>query len=298
MLNIFKRNKILSQRIMGINQRNVELVYPFNKRKDYKLADDKVLTKNILHQNNIACADTYAVIEKIGEIYPKWESIQHYNQIAIKPANGSGGGGIKILKKNTEGKWMSSGKVIHQEMIFQHMASIIMGIYSLGGKDRVLIERCIDPHPFFHEIYPAGVPDFRVILLNNIPLLSMLRVPTDKSDGKANLHQGGLGIGINMETGKLNQGYDGRNYYDFHPDSKSSIKDKDIPYWNELLTLSINTSKAFPLNYLGVDIVLDKKEGPLIMEVNVRPGLGIQLVNKTGLKEIIQANSDFQNILQ
>lgn len=298
MLNIFKKNKTLSQRIIGINQRNVELVYQFNNRKDYKLADDKVLTKNILHKNNIACAETYAVIERIGDIYSKWMSVQQYHQIAIKPANGSGGGGIKILKKNKDGKWISSGKEINEEMIFQHMASIIMGIYSLGGKDRVLIERCIDPHPFFHEIYPAGVPDFRVILLHDIPLLSMLRVPTDKSDGKANLHQGGLGIGIDMNTGKLSEGYDGSGYYDFHPDSKSIIKGKDIPYWEELLELSINTSKAFPLNYLGVDIVLDKNVGPLIMEVNVRPGLGIQSVNKTGLKEIIQGNPVFKNVLQ
>jgi alpha-L-glutamate ligase-like protein len=298
MFNFLRKKKILNQRIIGINQRNVELIYHFNNRKDYKLADDKVLTKTILHDNQIDCAETYAVIERIGDIYSAWASVQHHETLAIKPANGSGGGGIKILKKNQDGQWMSSGKAIRDEEVFQHLATIIMGIYSLGGKDRVLIERCIEPHPFFHEIYPAGVPDFRVILLNNIPLLSMLRVPTDRSDGKANLHQGGLGIGIDMATGKLTQGYDGSHYHDIHPDSKSIIKGKDIPYWDELLQLSIETSKAFPLNYLGVDIVLDKDAGPMIMEVNVRPGLGIQLVNKTGLKEVIQGNTAFQGVLQ
>jgi alpha-L-glutamate ligase-like protein len=298
MFNFLRKKKALSQQIIGINQRNVELIYHFNNRKDYKLADDKVLTKTILHDNQIDCAETYAVIERIGDIYSAWASVQQHEKLAIKPANGSGGGGIKILQKNQDGQWISSGKAIRDEEVFQHLATIIMGIYSLGGKDRVLIERCIEPHPFFHKIYPAGVPDFRVILLNNIPLLSMLRIPTDRSDGKANLHQGGLGIGIDMTTGKLTQGYNGSNYHDIHPDSKSIIKGKDIPYWNELLQLAIDTSKAFPLNYLGVDIVLDKDAGPMIMEVNVRPGLGIQLVNKIGLKEVIQGNVAFQGVLQ
>ncbi len=292
-----KKNRKLEQKICGINQRNVELVYVFNQRKDYKWADDKVNAKTILHQNNIACAETYGVIERIGDIYSVWKEVQKYDCLAIKPANGSGGGGIKIIRKNNDGKWMQGGKIIYEENIFQHFATIIMGIYSLGGRDRVLIERCIDPHPFFQEIYPIGVPDFRVILLKDIPIMSMLRVPTDRSDGKANLHQGGLGIGIDMSTGLLTTGFDGNNYYDFHPDSHLLIKGKEIPFWDELLELSIHTSRAFPLQYLGVDIVLDKHIGPMIMEVNVRPGLGIQIVNQQGLKETIQSHPLLQGIL-
>ncbi len=298
MLRFFKNRKAPQSRILGINQRNAELVYKFNQRKDYKLADDKVLTKTILHKNDIACAETYGVIEKIGGIAAGWEAVKHHSVMAIKPANGSGGGGIKILRKNEFGQWMSSGRVISIEEIYKHFADIIMGIYSLGGKDRVLIERCIEPHPFFHEIYPAGVPDFRVILLNDIPILSMLRVPTDQSDGKANLHQGGMGIGIDMDNGCLAQGCIGSDFYDLHPDTGSQITGKKIPYWEELLQLSIDTSKAFPLNYLGIDIVLDKHEGPMIMEINVRPGLGIQSVNKTGIKEVIQSMPEFQHVLQ
>ena len=112
----------------------------------------------------------------------------------------------------------------------------------------------------------------------------MLRVPTDRSDGKANLHQGGLGIGIDMNTGHLTHAYDGEKYHETHPDNHHQILGKQIPYWEELVALSVQTSKAFPLNYLGIDIVLDKTFGPMIMEINVRPGLGIQLANRKGLK--------------
>ena len=116
----------------------------------------------------------------------------------------------------------------------------------------------------------------------------MLRVPTDKSDGKANLHQGGLGIGINMEDGTLTYAYDGKNYFEVHPDNGNQIFGKKIPYWNEILEISVQTAASFPLNYLGVDIVIDQQLGPLIMEVNVRPGLGIQLANKTGMKKVLK----------
>ena len=234
------------------------------------------------------CAETYAVIEKIGGIQKGWSTVQQYQKIAIKPANGSGGGGIKILKKDSAGNWISSSKIVSDEEIYLHMANIIMGRYSLGSYDRVLIEECIEPHSFFQEIYPIGVPDFRVILLHEKPLMAMLRVPTNKSDGKANLHQGGLGIGIDMNTGKLLEAYDGEAYFQNHPDNNNLILEKRIPYWNQILEISKQTAKYFPLNYLGVDIVIDQKLGPLIMEVNVRPGLGIQLANKEGMKKVLQ----------
>jgi len=115
----------------------------------------------------------------------------------------------------------------------------------------------------------------------------MLRVPTKKSNGKANLHQGGLGIGIDMTNGTLKKAYDGKTYHTHHPDNQQVIQGKKIPMWDTLLDLSIQTSKAFPLEYLGIDIVLDQIYGPMIMEINVRPGLGIQLANQQGLKSIL-----------
>ncbi len=288
-LNMKPRKK---SKVIGLNERNIKLIYPNNAKKHYPLADDKVLTKEILHQYNIPCAETYAVIEYNSDIKKAWQTCKKYNTMAIKPANGCGGGGIKIIKKNLNGDWTSSGKVITERQIFQHMAATIMGFFSLGSHDRVLIEQCIEPHPFFHEIYPQGVPDFRIITLDHKPLMGMLRMPTDRSDGKANLHQNGVGIGVDMGKGTLTQVFDGKNYFDYHPDSKFLVKDIPIPHWEEILEISVATAKAFPLNYLGIDIVIDKYKGPQIMEINVRPGLGIQLVNKQGLKEIINTSED------
>ncbi len=128
MFSLIRNRKLFSKSaVVGLNERNVNLIYPNNNKKHYKLADDKVLSKELLHQHQIPCAKTYAVIEYVSEIKSIWKTCAQYNSLAIKPANGCGGGGIKILRKNAEGQWTSSGKVISDRQIFQHMASTIMG---------------------------------------------------------------------------------------------------------------------------------------------------------------------------
>lgn len=269
--------------VIGLNRRNIEFIYPHNQRKDYILADDKVKTKMILHENKIACARTYAVIERISDIKSRWAELQHHSALVIKPARGCGGGGIKILRKGTHGRWESSGKIVSDTQVFQHLTGVISGLYSMASQDVCLIEECIVPHPFFAEIYDEGVPDFRIITLKGEPLMAMLRMPTSTSDGKANLHQNGVGIGVDMKEGVLTQVYDGTSYKNHHPDNTTQVVGKKIPYWFTMLQLAKKTAKVFPLDYLGIDLVIDKVKGPQIMEINVRPGLGIQLVNKSGL---------------
>ena len=280
----FKR---IDKEVMGINERNIGLIYPFNERKDYKLADDKLLAKEIFEANDIQCPQTYGVIRSLTDIEPVWERVKHRKQLVIKPAKGAGGKGIMILKRKDK-VWFSGSREITEEKVFHHIANVLFGIYSFGDSDKVLVEEFITPHDFFHKIYEAGVPDFRIILLQHRPLMAMLRMPTARSGGKANLHQGGLGIGVDLEKGILKTAYDGKQHLTHHPDSDCRIEGLEIPYWNTLLNMSIKVSKAFPLQYLGVDLVIDQEKGPMLMEVNVRPGLGIQLANREGLKRILE----------
>ena len=278
----------IEEEFLGLNHRNVGYIFPSNERKHYKLADDKVESKRILELNDIQCARTYAVISKIGNIPGVLEKMKAYKSLAIKPANGSGGEGIKILRKNQDDEWTEGDKVVDEDALHLYLANIIMGVYSLTSTDKILIEECINPHNCFHDIFPKGVADFRVILYKEEIALAMLRMPAKKSDGKANLHQGGIGIGVDINTGKMTMAYDGEKYTDHHPDTGAKINGVQLPFWEEILALSLKTAKHFPLKYLGVDIVIDKLQGPLVMEVNVRPGLGIQMVNKQGLRPILE----------
>jgi len=286
---INKINQIRAN-VLGMNERNLGFIYPNNARKNYKYADDKYLAKNILHQNNISCPITYAVVDSIGKIEQSWKSASEWNELVIKPAKGSGGKGIMILKKK-EGQWLIQGKPISDHDIYTHIANVIFGIYSFGDSDVALIEEYVRPHRVFQSIFPEGVPDIRVILLKGVPLMGMLRMPTKESDGKANLHQGGLGIGIDISTGKLKEAYDGQKHLAYHPDTKFQITGVKLPHWEQILSMSVEAALKFPLDYLGVDLVIDDRKGPMIMELNVRPGLGIQLANREGLKEAIKRSN-------
>lgn len=288
MRRILKKILYADDYLVGINQRNLGLVKPHNPRKFFPLAGDKVLAKEILEANHIPVPQTYTVISELWEIESKITEIGNQKSVVIKPANGSGGGGILILFQKEKGIWSThSGEVYSKSKLKHHIASILFGVYSIGDKDRAIVEYCLSPHRFLTNIYDKGIPDLRIILLNNRPLMAMLRVPTDKSDGKANLHQGAMGIGIDMETGTLTHGFYKGKYVDAHPDSGHYFNGTVIPYWSKTLRMSKDVAKLFPLKYLGVDIIYDQSMGPIVIEVNSRPGLQIQNINKRGLTEVI-----------
>lgn len=280
--------ELVQEKVVGMNRRNSQLIYPNNPRKFFPLADDKILCKELLEKNGIPTPNTYIIIEKMGELDMKWDTLPNVNAICIKPAMGSGGGGILILKKQNENKWQKpSGQIIEESEIRMHLANILFGTFSFASTDRAIVEYCLNPHPFFSDIYAHGVPDFRVIIYNQKPIMAMLRMPNDRSEGKANLHMGAIGIGIDLSNGKLKMGYDGKKHINKHPDSKIRFEGKRIPQWHKTLEIAQMTAKLFPLNYLGVDIVFDRDFGPLVIEVNARPGIEIQNVNKKGLGGII-----------
>ncbi|MEM9052119.1 MAG: sugar-transfer associated ATP-grasp domain-containing protein [Bacteroidota bacterium] len=293
-MNIVSKLKAIHQSVIGLNERNLGLIYPNNARKNYKYADDKYLAKQLLHAHDIPCPETYATIDSIGLIEATWAEMKTKSALAIKPAKGAGGNGILILKRRG-GKWYSQNTEVTDEEVMIHLANIIFGIYSFGDGDVALIEECIFPHQLFHEIYPSGVPDIRVILLKGIPLMAMLRMPTAESGGKANLHQGGLGIGVDVVSGQLKMAYDGKQHLDIHPDSKVKLTGIQLPFWAEMISMSRKAADVFPLDYLGVDLVIDQEKGPMIMELNVRPGLGIQIANQEGLKDVIAKYSSQLN---
>lgn len=276
----------LQETIVGINERNLRLVYPLNPRKHFELADDKVLTKRILQEADVPVAEQLLVIERMGDVDAKWAQMPRV-PCAVKPARGSGGGGILVLDPGPEGTWLKGGQPVAPEAIRRHLGNIIFGVYGFGSEDAVLVETKIVPHPFFTEIYPKGVADVRIIVKEGKLVMGMLRIPTDASDGRANLHQGAIGVGLDLETGQLRQGYDGQKHLTHHPDSGVELAGRQLPNWVQTLDICRKVDAAFPLGYLGIDIAYDATVGPLVLEINVRPGLQIQNVNQTGLKQVL-----------
>ena len=68
-----------------------------------------------------------------------------------------------------------------------------------------------------------------------------------------------------------------------HPDTGLPVVGRRLPYWKDVLEMSRRVAQAVGLGYVGVDIVIDAREGPMLLEANARPGLAIQIANARGL---------------
>lgn len=273
--------------VLGINSRNLRYIMKYNRRRYYPLADSKITSKTLAEKAGIPVPEQYGIIDSVGESRRVVAGLKSKSSFVIKPEHGSGGDGVLVISTNHGDSFeTSSGRVLSFSDLRMHVANILYGLFSLGGQmDRALIEAKVNFADIFADITYRGVPDIRVIVFQGVPVMAMLRLPTKQSQGRANLHQGAIGVGIELGSGRTRGGVLGSQLMTTHPDTEKSIVDFPIPYWDEILRISCQSYELFHLGYLGVDIVLDQERGPLVLEVNVRPGLAIQLANRRGLSK-------------
>ncbi|MGI9307638.1 MAG: alpha-L-glutamate ligase-like protein [Gammaproteobacteria bacterium] len=276
--------------IVGMNQRNGRYIFSYNPRRLYPLVDDKILTKKLAQDADIAVPEMYGVIDIEHDIKRLPDIVQRYEDFVIKPAQGSRGNGILVIQGKSRGGYLlANGAMMSDADVEHHISNIINGLYSLGGvTDRALIEARVRFDPVFHDVSYRGVPDVRTIVFRGLPVAAMLRLPTRAAGGKANLHQGAVGTGIDLSTGLTTRSVWNGQYVDEHPDTHTGIAGRRIPHWEDVLVLAARCGELADLGFLGVDIVLDSVHGPMMLELNARPGLAIQLANGFGLRQRLQ----------
>jgi alpha-L-glutamate ligase-like protein len=271
--------------IMGINRRNAEYTLAHNPRRYYPLVDDKLRTKELAATAGIPVPELYGVVRSEYQVrhLPVW--LKEREDFVIKPAHGSGGEGILVIAGRSRANYRTvSGLLLTPEEIDHHVFNILGGLYSLGGQtDAALIEYRVRFDPVFEHICYQGVPDVRIIIFLGVPVMAMLRLPTRVSGGKANLHQGAIGVGIDLASGITLTGVSRLEMVGEHPDTGHSIQGLVIPHWETLLDTAARCQELTGMGYLGVDLVLDQHLGPLLLELNARPGLAIQIANAAGL---------------
>ena len=285
--------KLREAGVLGLNERNSDLIMALNPRRLYPRVDDKALTKELAIAAGMPVPELYGVIRNQGQVRDFPEMVADYESFVIKPAQGSGGEGIVVITGRSKRKRdmfrLANGVLISAGEIDHHLSNIVGGQYSLGGHpDKALIEYCVHFDPVFAEVSYQGVPDVRVIVYRGYPAMAMVRLPTRASDGKANLHQGAVGAGVDMSLGETLTGVLDDEIVDEHPDTGALIAGVRIPEWDFILESAARGYEVTGLGYLGVDIVIDADLGPLILEMNARPGLNIQIANRTGLCERIE----------
>lgn len=280
-----RARRLRANGVMGLNWRNAEYQLVFNERRNYPLVDDKLLSKRLAEKAGIAVPELYGVIEYPHQVREFETLVAGREDFVVKPAEGSGGDGILVVLGHEGGRYgLAHGTAMTAADIHFHLSNILAGTFSLGGQpDKALIEYRIRFDPVFKEIAFRGVPDIRIIVFLGVPVMAMTRLPTMESGGRANLHQGAIGVGIDMTTGLTLNGVWHDRIITHHPDTGVPVGGIRIPHWETLLHHAARSFELTDLGYQGIDMVLDETRGPVMLELNARPGLSIQIANGEGL---------------
>ena len=278
-------DKLRHKGTMGMNQRNHSYIGRYNDRSKYPLVDDKLKTKIIAQQHGATTPKLIGVISSQVEVKTIHKMVKEWPGFVIKPAQGSGGKGILVITSHKDGTYTKpSGATINQADVERHISNALAGLFSLGGKNDVaVVENLIKFDSCFDGFSYEGVPDVRIIVFKGYPVMAMMRCSTAASDGKANLHQGAVGVGIDIATGRAVRAVQFDQPITHHPDTGKELATLQVPHWKRLLTLASSAWEMTGLGYMGTDMVLDKEEGPMVLELNARPGLAIQIANGAGL---------------
>lgn len=288
---IFSRPRKLREcGVLGMNARNYDIISRYNKRSLYPLVDDKVQTKKLANSVSINTPKMIGVIEHQYEVKDLNKVVAGHTEFVIKPAHGSEGKGVLVIARYENGVFTTtSGRTLTFHEVYQHVSNILSGLYSLGGQyDVALIEELVHFSNVFESFSYQGIPDVRIIVYRGYPALAMTRLATRESAGRANLHQGAVGVGLDIKTGKTLNAVCHNLPVAVHPDTGVDLMKLQVPLWREHLLIGAQAYEMTGLGYLGADIVLDRDRGPMMLELNARPGLAVQIANGRGLKTVLQ----------
>lgn len=272
--------------IMGMNHRNGLYIGPLNPRRAYPTVDNKRLTKRLAERHGIPTPTLYEVLASHRQLRELPRRAAAWPEFVVKPSRGAAGNGILlVVGHDAAGVLKPSGERLAWDDLTHHVACILSGIHSLEGlEDEALIEAYVQVDATFEAVTYRGVPDIRVIVYRGVPAMAMVRLPTKASDGRANLHQGAIGAGIGVGSGLTRSAVRGRRVVAEHPDTGRPVAGIAVPGWDRILEIAARGLEMTGLGYLGADLVLDRARGPLLLELNARPGLAIQLANQDGLR--------------
>lgn len=280
---------ILSGRgILGLNARNLLYIKPFNPKKAIALADDKLKTKAYLSARGVPVAKLYAHISSREQL-KAFDFSALPSECALKPNYGFGGEGILILKGRKNGQFLEQGKhPLSDEELVLHIEDILDGKFSVNGhRDTAFFEKILVADESFWPFRPAGLPDVRIVVFNLVPVMAMLRIPTAESEGKANVHLGGIGIGIDIAKGVTTYATQYNRIVRTLPHGGSPAGFV-IPLWEHLLLIASRIQYLTNVGYLAVDLTIDAEQGPVLLEINARAGLMVQVANLAPLRSRLE----------
>jgi alpha-L-glutamate ligase-like protein len=288
---LFGARRLRELGVLGMNGRNAACILDHNPRALFPVVDDKLRMRELCGRIGVPTPDVYAVLRSFAQLRTLSQLLGGRADFVVKPARGSAGRGVLVLVGgDPAGFRRHNGAVVRPEQLRQHLSDILSGLYSLGGRpDAAIVQQRVRLHPAFEPVTHQGIPDVRVVLYRCEPAMAMLRLPTRESGGRANLHQGGIGTGIDLDTGRTHHAVQRNRFVAKHPDTGADLVGLAVPFWGDVLEMSRKVARAVGLGYVGVDVVIDAAQGPMLLEANARPGLAIQIANNAGLVPRLRA---------
>jgi len=106
--------------ILGMNERNFSLIKAENPRRLFPLVDDKAQTKELAAKAGIAFPELYGLIKSDAEIRNFPKMIEGKQKFVIKPAHGSGGNGIVVIRSVRNGRYFRANGTFLDEQGIEH----------------------------------------------------------------------------------------------------------------------------------------------------------------------------------
>lgn len=276
--------------VLGINRRNA-LIARLNTRAAMRRANDKLASKAALDAAGLPVSETLLALENLADVTSVRFAEALPDTWVLKPNRGQQGDGIVIAREREGDRWrIGENRWIGPDNLRKLTTAIVLGNHAGtgAGDDIAFFEPLIEPHPDLAQVSAHGLPDIRVIVIEGEPVMAMLRMPTRESGGRANLHQGALGLALDLHDGHVfrivsEDGEIGRD-----DPRAEGLHDYTLPCWDRILDISRRCCAAMELGYLGADLVIDAERGVLVLEVNAHPGIEIQNVNGEGLRKRVR----------
>ncbi|MFW9887874.1 MAG: sugar-transfer associated ATP-grasp domain-containing protein [Candidatus Thorarchaeota archaeon] len=277
---------------LSIQIRNRNYIARYNSKVLFPIIN-KFNIKEQFDKWRVPTPELLAVIEnesQLPELMKRMSSEEQFKHgFVIKPSQSFGGKGILVVsERNDVGSFIIGSREYAPEAIEREIIKVLQGEFltsqTYSDRDIVLIEEKVNAHPLLAGI-STGLPDVRVIVFRGIPVMAMMRLSTEESQGKANLKQGAIGAAVRISDGRITRAEIKGAEFHQHPDTGGRIVGFRLPDWQAILATACLAQKSTGLGYAGVDIVIDENDRILVLEVNKRPGLEIQNVCQASLLE-------------
>lgn len=258
-------NELLDYATIKTQDTFYEIVSPMAYREQFTIKPDFLKTFNKYVGRDFYVADKFEDLKKF---------LKKHEYFMQKPINGLGGGGVqKVYSKDIKD---------------------IDAYYNKLRDESLFLEEYVKQNSKISKVCSNSVNTIRIMTFGYNGKSEILFACMRFGNGKAdvdNFHQGGMGVLVDIETGKLVGPAVNKNLdtFDKHPVSGVTFDGFQIPNWDYIKKMVLDAALVSDkIHVVGWDVAVTEDKAVLI-EGNRRPGFDlVQVLSKRGRRDIMR----------